>query len=98
MYNIYTQTQVIVLCIRPFGSTACIVLLMNIMSKENKNIEIEHRARFDKTTYDNISNFLNANAEDLGEDDKDAYFFLFPDKLLKTVNRSEEHTSELQSR
>jgi len=30
-----------VLCIRPFGSTACIVLLMNIMSKENKNIEID---------------------------------------------------------
>jgi len=95
MYNIYTQTQVIVLCIRPFGSTACIVLLMNIMSKENKNIEIEHRARFDKTTYDNISNFLNANAEDLGEDDKDAYFFLFPDKLLKTVNNISKKTAKI---
>ena len=95
MYNIYTQTQVIVLCIRPFGSTACIVLLMNIMSKDNKNIEIEHRARFDKTTYDNISNFLNANAEDLGEDDKDAYFFLFPDKLLKTVNNISKKTAKI---
>jgi len=95
MYNIYTQTQVIVLCIRPFGSTACIVLLMNIMSKENKNIEIEHRARSDKTTYDNISNFLNANAEDLGEDDKDAYFFLFPDKLLKTVNNISKKTAKI---
>ncbi|OHA06809.1 MAG: hypothetical protein A2934_03850 [Candidatus Sungbacteria bacterium RIFCSPLOWO2_01_FULL_47_10] len=65
------------------------------MSKENKNIEIEHRARFDKTTYDNISNFLNANAEDLGEDDKDAYFFLFPDKLLKTVNNISKKTAKI---
>src|SRR3989304_1692150 len=95
MYNIYTQTQVIVLCIRPFGSTACIVLLMNIMSKENKNIEIEPRARFDKTTYDNISNFLNANAEDLGEDDKDESFFLLPDKLLKTVKNISKKTAKI---
>ncbi len=56
------------------------------MPKEKKNIEIEHRARFDKGKYNKLKKFLNASAKDLGEDDKDVCFFLFPNKLVKTVN------------
>jgi len=52
----------------------------------NKRIEIEFRTMFDKKKYSDLYNFLNKNAEDLGEDDKDVYFFILQDKLLKVVN------------
>ena len=47
------------------------------MSQQQKNIEIEFRARFNPDKYEELEKFLNDKAEDLGEDDKDVYFFLF---------------------
>lgn len=65
------------------------------MSEEKKNIEIEHRARFDEGKYNELQKFLNASAKDLGQDDKDVYFFLFPDKLVKTVNNVSKKTAKI---
>ena len=65
------------------------------MPEENKNIEIEHRARFDEAKYKELHEFLDINAQDLGEDDKDVYFFLFSDKLLKTVNNISKKTAKI---
>lgn len=53
---------------------------------KTKQIEIEHRALLSKEDYEHLANLLAENADDLGEDDKVVYFFLFPDKLLKVVN------------
>jgi predicted adenylyl cyclase CyaB len=65
------------------------------MSEEKKNIEIEHRARFEEGKYNELQKFLGASAEDLGQDDKDVYFFLFPDKLVKTVNNVSKKTAKI---
>jgi adenylate cyclase class IV len=65
------------------------------MSEDKKNIEIEYRARFDEEKYNGLKKFLDASAEDLGEDDKDVYFFLFPDKLVKTVNNTSKKTAKI---
>ncbi len=56
------------------------------MSKPDKQIEIEMRAMFDKNKHNELKNFLNKNAEDLGEDNKDVYFFLLPNKFAKVTN------------
>lgn len=56
------------------------------MTQQQKNIEIEFRSRFNLKKYEELKKFLDEKAKDLGEDDKDVYFFLFPDKLLKVVN------------
>lgn len=52
----------------------------------SKTIEIEFRSIFNKEKYDMLEKFLNENTEDLGADDKDVYFFIMPDKLLKVVD------------
>lgn len=63
--------------------------------KKNKNIEIEHRSRFNEDKYIELQKFLDINAQNLGEDDKDVFFFLFPDKLLKTVNNISKGTAKI---
>ncbi len=65
------------------------------MLEEKKNIEIEHRTRFDEEKYNELQKFLDASAKDLGQDDKDVYFFLFPDKLVKTVNNVSKKTAKI---
>ncbi len=65
------------------------------MPKETRNIEIEYRSRFDKKEHDRLKRFLDVHAKDLGKDDKDVYFFLFPDKLLKTVNNVSRGTAKI---
>lgn len=60
-----------------------------------RNFEIELRSMFDKAKYDQLLAFLSKNAEDLGEDDKDVFFFLFPDKLLKVVNNTSQNTAKI---
>ncbi len=60
-----------------------------------KNIEIEYRARFDEKKHIELQKFLSAKAQDLGQDDKDVYFFLFPDKLVKTVNNISKKTAKI---
>ncbi|MDD5289960.1 MAG: hypothetical protein PHT40_02020 [Patescibacteria group bacterium] len=61
----------------------------------SKQIEIEFRSRFDKKKYDALAKFLKAKAKDLGQDDKDVYFFIFPGKLLKVVNNVSQKTAKL---
>lgn len=60
-----------------------------------KNIEIEFRSRFGAAKYKELKKFLDKNAEDLGSDDKDVYFFLFPDKLLKAVNNVSKRNAKV---
>lgn len=48
-------------------------------------IEIEFRSRVTPAQFKKLERFLKAHARDLGRDDKDAFFFIMPDKLLKVV-------------
>lgn len=64
------------------------------MEKE-KNIEVEVRSLFDEADYNELKSFLDQNAEDLGMDDKDVYFFLLPSKVVKAVNNISKGTAKL---
>lgn len=66
------------------------------MSKDGKRqIEVELRSRFSKKKHDELLRFLGENAKDLGEDDKDVYFFIQPDKLIKVTNNISKRTAKL---
>lgn len=62
---------------------------------KDKNIEIELRSIFDKTKHDQIKKYLVKNATDLGEDDKDVYFFLLPDRITKAVNNISRKSAKI---
>ena len=62
---------------------------------EVKNIEVEVRAVFDELKYNELKDFLNQNGEDLGQDDKDVYFFLLPTKVVKAVNNISKGTAKI---
>jgi predicted adenylyl cyclase CyaB len=62
---------------------------------DNKNIEVEVRAVFDESKYNDLLKYLATNAEDLGEDDKDVYFFLLPTKVTKVVNNISKGTAKI---
>jgi len=61
----------------------------------NKQIEIELRSIFSKTKHDQIKKYLDKYAKDLGEDDKDVYFFLLPDKITKAVNNVSKKSAKI---
>lgn len=65
------------------------------MKTRKRIIEIEFRARFGKDKFDSLGRFLKKHARDLGKDDKDVYFFIFPDKLLKVVNNVSRKSAKL---
>ncbi|KWX02564.1 Uncharacterized protein LI90_3607 [Carbonactinospora thermoautotrophica] len=48
-------------------------------------VEIEMRARFDQATHGRLVEYLTAHGEDLGADDRDIYFYVLPEMLLKVV-------------
>lgn len=50
------------------------------------NIEVEERALLTKNEYGRISQLLKREGEDLGQDDKNVFFYIFPDKLIKLVD------------
>lgn len=60
-----------------------------------RNIEVEYRARFGKSEYNRLLNFLTRHAKDIGKDDKDVFFFIMPDKLLKVVNNVSQKTAKI---
>ena len=60
-----------------------------------KKIEIEFRSIFDENRYLKLKKFLDKSAQDLGEDDKDVFFFIMPDKLLKVVNNISKNNAKL---
>jgi len=66
----------------------------NKLSNQN-NIEIEFRAIFGKKDFDRIKEYLDRNAENIGEDDKDVFFFIMPDKLLKVVDNVSKNNAKL---
>ncbi|MFC4035867.1 hypothetical protein ACFO3J_31010 [Streptomyces polygonati] len=49
-------------------------------------MEIEMRARFDRDAHDRLLSRLERDGEDLGRDDKQIYFYVLPDKLLKVTD------------
>lgn len=61
----------------------------------SKRIEIEFRSMFSKKKYHLLKKFLDKNAKNLGRDDKDVYFFTFPDKLLKVVNNISRKNAQI---
>ncbi|TSC89449.1 MAG: adenylate cyclase, class 2 [Microgenomates group bacterium Gr01-1014_5] len=75
-----------------------LLYFLHAMKKANKsarNFEIEFRSVFDKAEYDRLKQFLDKNAENLGEDDKDVHFFIFPDKLLKVTSNTSQGTAKI---
>lgn len=62
---------------------------------DEKNIEVEVRALFDKPKYDELLDFLLKNSTDLGQDDKDVYFFLLPTKVVKVVNNISKGSAKI---
>lgn len=58
-------------------------------------VEIELRSRFGKTKHGELLTFLRENADDLGENDKHIYFYVFPDKLLKVVKNISAGTAKV---
>lgn len=61
----------------------------------DKKIEIEFRSIFDKNHYKKLKKFLDVKARNLGRDDKDVFFFILPDKLLKVVNNISQKNARL---
>jgi adenylate cyclase class IV len=58
-------------------------------------LEIEMRARFDRTAHDRLISRLQNAAEDLGCDDKHIYFYVLPDKLLKVTDNTAGGTAKI---
>ena len=63
--------------------------------KTKKNIEVELRSLIDEKKFIELNDFLIKNGEDLGEDDKDSYFYHLPDKLIKVVNSETKNSAKL---
>ncbi len=57
--------------------------------------EVEFRTKFNKEKFDSLKKFLDANAENLGEDNKDCYYYIFDNKLLKVVNNLSKGTAKI---
>lgn len=61
-----------------------------------KNIEIELRSIFTKEKYDQLLTFLTEHvSNDLWEDDKNVFFFIMPDKLLKVVDNTSKQSAKI---
>lgn len=59
------------------------------------NIEVELRSLVDEKKFFELKEFLGKNGKDLGEDNKDTHFFLFPDKLLKVTNNITKSSAKI---
>ncbi len=57
--------------------------------------EVEFRSKFDHKKFIALKEYLNARAENLGEDNKDCYYYIFSDKLLKLVNNISKKTAKI---
>ena len=58
-------------------------------------IEIEFRAVITKKKYNWLGSFLARKGKDLGEDDKNVFFFIMPDKLLKVVDEKSKKKAKV---
>ena len=57
--------------------------------------EIEFRSKFDQEKFTILKEYLDTHAENLGEDNKDCYYYIFSDKLLKLVNNISKKTAKI---
>lgn len=62
---------------------------------DKKQIEIELRSMFSEDKFNSLKNFLDSKAENLGQDDKDVHFYIFPDKLLKVTDNISKESAKL---
>ncbi len=60
-----------------------------------KQIEVEFRALLTPGQFTELEKFLQANGQDLGEDNKELTFFLLPGKLLKVVKATTTKTAKI---
>lgn len=61
-----------------------------------KSIEIELRSVFSKEKYNDLLLFLQQNcSQDLWEDDKNVFFFILPDKLIKVVHNISKWSAKI---
>ncbi|MCX6793106.1 MAG: CYTH domain-containing protein [Candidatus Falkowbacteria bacterium] len=65
------------------------------MDNLEKNIEIEFRSMFDENKYKELEEILKAQAKDLGEDNKNVYFFILSDKLLKVSDNISKKSAKI---
>ena len=57
--------------------------------------EIEHRGVLTEQQYHSLYEVLTTHAENLGVDDKEVSYYIFPEKLLKVVNNLSRGTAVL---
>ena len=57
--------------------------------------EVEFRTKFEKEKYEELKKYLETHAENLGTDDKDCYYYILPDKLLKVVHNTSQNTAKI---
>lgn len=60
-----------------------------------RTIEIEFRTMFSKAVHDRLLRFLGRYGRDLGKDDKDVFFYMFPGRLYKVVNNISKQTAKI---
>lgn len=59
------------------------------------NIEVEFRAIISEEKFGWLNDYLSANGQDLGQDDKETMFYVMPDKLFKVVNETSKATAKV---
>lgn len=60
-----------------------------------KNIEVELRSLLSEKEFNDLNAFLLKHGKDLGKDDKDSHFFIFPDKLLKVTDNITKNNAKI---
>lgn len=60
-----------------------------------RQIEIEYRAKLSKEKHDSLHQFLYEKGEKLGEDDKNVFFFIMENKLLKVTNNISKNNAKI---
>lgn len=61
----------------------------------NTTIEIEHRSLITEEDFLRLRDFLNEKAENLGNDNKDTFFYIWPDKVIKVVENASTGKSKM---
>jgi predicted adenylyl cyclase CyaB len=69
--------------------------IRNISLRNSDMFEVEFRARFSEEKYQELMAFLQKNAKSLGNDDKDVYYFILPDRLFKLVNNTSKKAAKM---
>lgn len=59
------------------------------------NFEIEYRSKVSFDKYNELLIYLDENAQVLGQDDKNVFFFLLEDKLLKVSDNKSQGTAKI---